>query len=428
MSSCTNTFKQDPVSVPATDGKALQASADGADAAEPAIASDANGRLYVVYVEHTGNDADVIFQRFDRTAQKAGEKVRVNPVAGTATAWKGDPPTLAVSGDGQKVYIGWTRRVTAEKGKGTDLMLSRSNDGGVTFSEPVKVNDDSAPASHGMHSLAVDRNGNVYFAWLDERNVKMPEHAEITGDTIFDPRTPAEGKYLKAHHTNSNTNSNSNAVSKPETDEEAEPNSEVFFSVSTDGGESFSANEKIASDVCPCCKTSMITDAAGKLYISWRQVLPVDLRHIAVASTADKGRSFSKPVIVSDDQWQLHACPVSGAAMSIEQNGALDVFWYTAGTAGTAGFYKAVSTDGGRSFSSREAVSDDSAAAGTPVAFNGTHECLFGEKDGRIRLSDGGKTIENAALASAVSVSSKIFVAFVRRSDDKRTVWIASMN
>jgi hypothetical protein len=116
--------------------------------------------------------------------------------------------------------------------------------------------------------------GAVYISWLDERNVKPAAHSEM----------------------------------------HVEPNSEVFFASSNDGGRTFSKNIRVASDVCPCCKTATLA-ANGKLYLSWRQVLPGEFRHIAVASSNDGGQTFSNASIVSDDKWMLTACPMSGPAL-----------------------------------------------------------------------------------------------------------------
>ena len=157
---------------------ATRVSAAETDAAEPAITSDADGNLYVLYVEHGADKtADIYLQKFDSQKQPTGEKVRVNQGAGEATAWRGDPPTVAVGAD-KTVYVGWTKTVKIDAGNGRDVCLSVSRDNGKTFAAPVKVNDDTAPASHGMHSLAVGANGAIFMAWLDERNVKKEHQAE----------------------------------------------------------------------------------------------------------------------------------------------------------------------------------------------------------------------------------------------------------
>jgi hypothetical protein len=145
-----------------------------------------------------------------------------------------------------------------------------------------------------------------------------------------------------------------------------ESNREVFFGSSADGGSTFTKNERVATDVCPCCKTALAVDSTSRVYISWRQVLPGDLRHIAIASTTDQGKTFSSPKIVSDDQWMIAGCPVSGASISVAQGGDLRVLWFSAGKNGQTGLYWTVSNDHGASFSPRSLVAGGE-TQGTPV-------------------------------------------------------------
>lgn len=305
-------------------------SAEDANAAEPAVAAAREGGLYVVWVEHrAGGQSDVMLARLGREGEPQGAAVRVNPEPGGATAWRGDPPTVATGKDGA-VYVGWTARAGAAADHATDLYLSTSRDGGRTFASHVEVNDDAKPAVHGMHSLAVADDGRVYLAWLDERNV---------GDT-----RPTE--HAGGHHT--------------------EGNREVFMTFSTDGGRTFAPNRRVAADACPCCKTALAVGRDGRLYVGWRQVLPGDFRHVAVSSSADGGETFSPTVIVSDDHWMLSGCPVSGPALSATADGALRVLWYSEGEAGQVGLYWAESRDGGGTFSPRRLLAAGP-ARGTPV-------------------------------------------------------------
>ncbi|HZE73576.1 MAG TPA: sialidase family protein [Pyrinomonadaceae bacterium] len=156
--------------------------------------------------------------RFSGDGHMQGPTVRVNPQAGMATAWRGDPPTVVVAPN-QTIFVGWTARVEAESGHATDLYLSSSRDHGQTFGAPVKVNDDTKPAVHGMHSLAIGDDGRIYVAWLDERNITPIK------DMKMDAKT-------EGHHMESNR--------------------ELFVSSSSDGGHTFMPNRKVATDVCPC--------------------------------------------------------------------------------------------------------------------------------------------------------------------------------
>ena len=372
--------------------QALQISAPGIDAAEPATAAAPDGIVYVAWVNHDAKEADVMLARINSEGAQQGSAVRVNRQQGVATAWRGDQPSVAVSADGA-VYVLWTARVDAKDKDGTDVYLSVSNDRGQSFASEVKVNDDKEPNAHGMHSLAVAKDGRIYVAWLDERNVHQPM-----------PSTKGEG-----HHMESNR--------------------EVYVSYSTDGGRTFSANRRVATEACPCCKTSLAVAADGTLYAGWRQVLPGSFRHIAVASSTDGGATFSQPVIVSDDRWVLQGCPVSGPSLSIDRaSGNLKVVWYAAGEGSAPGVYFAVSNDKGRSFSPRQLLSEET-VRGTPV-LAANLAVWQGADRFEVKARELGGTgaalsiASNAELPAATYADDKLFIAYVMTQQQKRSVWV----
>src|SRR5712692_2971836 len=57
-------------------------------------------------------------------------------------------------------------------GNGTDVMFSRSTDGGLSFSAPQRINDDPVNSNkwHWFGTLAVAPNGRIDSVWLDTRN------------------------------------------------------------------------------------------------------------------------------------------------------------------------------------------------------------------------------------------------------------------
>jgi hypothetical protein len=375
---------------------AIQISAPGIDAAEPVTAAGPDGSVYVAWVNHDAKQADVMLAQFTRDGEMRGSPVRVNRQAGIATAWRGDQPSLAVAPNGS-VYVVWTARVESGGEHGTDLYLSVSSDRGQSFGSEVKINDDTAPNTHGMHSLAIANDGRIYVGWLDGRNVPKPK-----------PSMKAEG-----HHM--------------------ESNSELFLAYSTDGGRTFSANRKVATETCPCCKTSLAVSPDGTLYAGWRQVLPGNFRHIAVASSQDGGVTFSSPVIVSDDRWVLQGCPVSGPSLSIDHSsGSLKVLWYAAGEAGAPGLYLSESRDNARSFSPRQLISDE-AVYGTPVLASGNNNAIAlwqttGATETKMRkLGSAGSALSiasNAELPDGVFSNNRLFVAYVAKGKEQRSVWL----
>ena len=384
---------RDNAGVPA---QPIQISAPGIDAAEPATAAAADGTFYVAWVNHEAKQADVMLAHFNNKAQMQGAPVRVNRQPGVATAWRGDQPSVAVASDGA-VYVLWTARVDGAK-HGTDIYLSASADRGQSFASEVKVNDDKVPGPHGMHSLAVGKDGRVYAGWLDERNVHAPK-----------PSTKAEG-----HHMESNR--------------------DLYVAYSTDGGRTFSANRKVASDACPCCKTSLAVAADGTLYAGWRQVLPGNYRHIAVASSTDGGTKFSTPVIVSDDRWMLQGCPVSGPALSVDAaSGSLKIVWFAAGEEGAPGVYYAESKDKGRSFSPRQLLSQET-VRGTPAfAVRNNHLIALWQNsdvaETKMReIGSGGAALSvavNAELPAGAFANDKLFVAYIGKEKEKRSIWLS---
>ncbi len=50
-----------------------------------------------------------------------------------------------------------------------DIMLVRSTDYGVSWSTPLRVNDDATTTDQWMPSVSVDNNGKVYVCWYDSR-------------------------------------------------------------------------------------------------------------------------------------------------------------------------------------------------------------------------------------------------------------------
>jgi hypothetical protein len=407
LTACAREMKQEAMtSEPASSViKPVRVSAEDRDAAEPTLATARDGTAYVAWVEHRQNkEADVMLAHLDVDGQLKGAPVRVNPKPGEATAWRGDPPTVVVAPD-KTVYVGWTARIASE-GHGNELYLSASRDGGQTFELPVKVNDDGKAVGHGMHSLAVGEDGRVYVAWLDERNAHKPMAMGQGG-----------------------------AMQKME---QMESNREVFMAFSTDGGRSFSKNQRIAKEACPCCKTALAAGASGRVYAGWRQVLPGEFRHIAVAASEDGGKTFRSPQIVSDDRWMIAACPVSGPALAVSDDGALQVVWYTEGERAAPGLYRAESLDNGKTFSESRPLTRGQ-GRGTPLLLaggKGGASVIWESNEGgeprviSVPLTGDEKTINAAPVASSGELPSaalsgdQLFIGYIAKIDDRRSIWI----
>ena len=385
----------------------------GVDAAEPAVATSSDGSIYVAWVEHFDGQANVMVEHFDISGAYTTPATRVNPNSGEATAWRGDPPSLAVSSDGT-LYVAWTARVP-EKSHATNLYISVSRDKGETFEKPVKINDHETPGAHGMHSLVIGSDGTVYVSWLEDPKKPSHEKSNLRSHKISDQKSQ-EPKQGHKH---------------------MEENRNVFVAFSTNGGKTFSSKTQVAGDACPCCKTSLAVAPNGRVYASWRQVLPGNFRHIAVAAIANRGQPASTRVIVSDDKWMLAGCPVSGSSLSVSSDGTLQVLWYADGQAGPKGVYRAESRNGGQSFSPRQLIAEGM-VQGTPI--------ILRQSDRTFAVWQRGQGIEanvltasidskgvvpssiteelNSQLPAAAIIGDRVVLAAVHQTaDDRRSIW-----
>lgn len=99
--------------------------------------------------------------------------------------------------------------------------------------------------------------------------------------------------------------------------------------VSTTGGR-FGAEKILDPFVCDCCNISLLVDASGTLNIYYRENQE-NIRDIARMSSSDNGLTFSKPAILSADNWKINGCPHSGPTSSAG-GGTNLVAWYSGTT------------------------------------------------------------------------------------------------
>ncbi|MEQ1759939.1 MAG: sialidase family protein [Vicinamibacterales bacterium] len=274
---------------------------------------------------------------------------RVNPRAGAASANGEQPPRVTLVARGTtalpEVVVVWTAKATA----GTQLLAARSADGGRTFGASAVVTGSDAPGNRGWHSTTTDSRGRTFALWLDHRNLAgaastMTHNHEAGASAPAPAPAPA---------------------SKPDPVARA-GQSQLYFAPLDGAG----AARSLTGGVCYCCKTSLTTDASGGIYAVWRHVYAGNERDIALTVSRDGGRTFSSPVRVSRDAWQIDGCPENGPAVAVDQQKTVIVVWPTlvrdAGRESMSLFF-ATSRDG-LNFSTRRALPTVGAAYHPQIA------------------------------------------------------------
>ena len=179
--------------------------------------------------------------------------------------------------------------------------VSKSTDGGVTFSDGVKVGEDD-PQIFG--SITTDNVGNLYAAWSRAvgeiiNGIYFSKSADsattfstpltVTEDGVF-PQISVQGSYIYI------------LFYKPKEDNKAG----FFFVRSTNGGTSFETPYEITDAVidnvkldAPC---NIFCDNTGNIFCIWN-----DNRRggtgtdIYMAKSTDNGASFSTNILVNDE-------------------------------------------------------------------------------------------------------------------------------
>jgi hypothetical protein len=269
----------------------------------PFIAADARGKFYLVYVQRTGGESNVLL-RHSSDGTNFSAPVRVNDRAGDATVRNENPPKVAFGPQGE-VYVCWAN----ERGKWQgNVRFARSTDGGQSFARALTLNSDGAgePAGHAFQSLAVDKQGRIYIAWIDERHKQKEDRG-----------------------------------------------AEIWLAISTDRGRTFLPDRRILTDVCECCRTNLQADATGALYLSYRTVPRTGpmYRDTALARSLDGGKTFTT-TLASADKWEINGCPVAGPSFSFGPAGSLTAVWFMGG-GDRPGLYYATAANQGTAFAPR---------------------------------------------------------------------------
>jgi len=264
--------------------------------AVPTTTFDADGRLWAVwafgphlYVNHSDDKGNTFSTPVKVNAE--AEKISTNPEA---------RPHIKVGSNGN-VYVSYA--IKLKKRFSGHVKFSRSTDGGKTFSTPFIVNDNRDMIGHSFPVLGINAKDQLYIAWLDSRD------------------------RVAAKKAGNNYNG-----------------SALYYAISDDHGVSFQPNAKITDTTCQCCRLDMAMDNELPV-ITWRHIYGDNIRDQAIISFTDK-TTFGQAQRISEDQWQIDACPHHGSTLAIDDNGSYHTAWFTQGSARQGLFYASSNNQG----------------------------------------------------------------------------------
>lgn len=219
--------------------------------------------------------------------------IKINHLPQKITAWAENPPLIKVSKSGMIHVLYY-----ADAAQNATSFYSYSADHGTTFSKPITVSDHAQSAMHYMDQMLLSGQNKVYLFWHDMRH---GIHDQQLGSGVLS----------------------------------------LYYATSSNNGASF-INHKLADNICSCCRTAVDLGSDDLPVILVRMVFKGGIRDHALL----KIQSNSKPEVrrITQDQWQIDACPEHGPALSIDKQGRSHLTWFTLG-ATRKGIYYAYSDD-----------------------------------------------------------------------------------
>ncbi|MDP1664356.1 MAG: sialidase family protein [Methylobacter sp.] len=314
--------------------------------------------------------------------------VMVNPVAEKIEAKGEYRPKIKPDAKGN-IYLSWTLKL--EGRHSGHIRFSRSTDGGRHFSAPVTVNDNLDVISHRFDSMAIGKNGEIFIAWLDARDVEEAKKA---------------GKQFEG--------------------------SSLYYSWSDDGGQHFYPNKRIATHTCQCCRLDTAIAPDNTPVITWRHVFEGGIRDHALIKFNDWNTPGDTHRL-GQDNWKIDACPHHGPGLSISDSGIYHAVWFS-GSPTNPGLFYAYSTDAGRHFSTPVNFGKEGAGHPHVLALGSQVRVVWQEFDGThnviklIKSIDDGKswskpeviaqTAQSGDQPFLVSDGQKIYLSWKTQQQD----------
>ncbi len=173
------------------------------------------------------------------------------------------------------------------------MFYTSSKDNGKTWSKEKKLVADKKSTSQSFFDIALLPDGEIGIIWLDSRKPIDKKHK---GKTLFFAKTNSKNGTIE--------------------------------------------NEKpIAGSTCECCRTDLFVDSKGVMHVAYRNIIDknekgfsgkdeTEIRDMFYLFSKNNGKTFSKPVVLSKDDWHFYGCPHTGPSLA-ESNTLIGATWYT---------------------------------------------------------------------------------------------------
>ena len=311
-------------------GKIINLSNNRGNSNIPQI-SAVGANVYVVWLDDFSGNQDIFFTKSTDGGNSFGKIINLSSKNNENTynnsTHSSFNPQLAVSGN--NVYVVWQEddAITGNQ----DIFFKKSTDNGNSFGPVNNLSrtdgDSLAPQialSSGIESGGEGGNNstNIYLVWTDCLPKIVSD--EPLCDILFTKSTDNGNSFGKIINLSSNTGASFNPQISISTDEReggsnssntvyvawqddsftSSGNYDIFFTRSTDGGNSFESTENLSKTNGTSRFQKMATSSQSTVYLAWADVnntnnLPSQGFDIFFTKSTDGGNSFGKIINLS---------------------------------------------------------------------------------------------------------------------------------
>lgn len=352
---------------------------------DPSVAIDSRGGMAVAWVDQSRKA--VLLQRVGPDGRKLFDPpVDVSRQPRTFS-WL---PRLAFAPDApDRLYVLWQEIIFSGGSHGGEILLARSDDGGRSFAAPLNLSASRGGDGkgrinrdvwhNGSLDLAAGGDGVVHAAWTEYDGALWLSRSTDGGRSFSPPRRIADAGEAQPARAPSLALAPDGVVYLAWTVGE-NPAADIRVARSSDGGNSFGKPQVVAPSSSYSDAPKLAVDRAGVLHLAYAETAggPFERSHVRYTRSADGGRTF-EPARDLSTPMPSPATSAAFPSLAVGEAGHVCVVWelYPAVRQPPRGLAVAVSRDGGRTFSQPALVPDSKDAAG---GFNGSRQGLLMKK------------------------------------------------
>jgi hypothetical protein len=356
-----------------------------AGSAQPRLATGADGKPVLSWLEPTDDGAVLRYAVYGDAFSTPREIVRGDDLM---VNWADMPSVQPITAD---VWAAHWLRLDLDQPGAYHIATAVSHDSGVTWSQPVQLNEDSAAAEHGFVDLFAWGN-RIGALWLDGRQLaefSFDEPDKLLGTSLAIAELDYSGAVV--------------------------------------------AREIVDELVCDCCQPHRAMTSSGPV-VAYRDRTPEEIRDVVVRRHVDG--AWADPVATGAEGWEIEGCPVNGPAIAAAGD-RVAVAWFTAAddkprvrfassTDGAASFGPAIDLDQAGSFGQVGVVLADDGTARVSwwraAQGGGTDLVLrtvaFDGSAGETRVLAHSAAVQPVDVPQIVKVGNGVLVAWTSLDDD----------